>query len=214
MWFDFSGRHVDLEIVNVDKIQEFIDMGKLIPKSNEMITMRDLLASGVISKVREGIKLLGKVRSLVFSPCMYHECYTDNLLFDDQQSTSPLKYPIHIEVSRASDSAIKLVEAAGGTVTCSHFNRLALRALIKPYKFELLPRRARPPPKLMNYYLDVSKSGYLSPEVQARNLKLFGHVTSEHSLRLEHDRFMDARRVEYAQQRAELEKKIHASSST
>lgn len=38
--------------------------------------------------------------------------------------------PIHLEVSRASAGAIEAIEALGGTVTCAHFNRLALRALV------------------------------------------------------------------------------------
>jgi len=82
------------------------------------------------------------------------------------------------------------VESVGGTVTCAHFNTLALRALLKPQKFELLPRRARPPPKLMNYYLDKTKAGYLSPEIQIRNMKMFGYVTSEEKLREQHDAVM------------------------
>ena len=188
-----------------------------------------------------------------------------------------MRTPFHIEVSRASATAIEAIEKAGGTVTCVHFNRcvrararrvgsarfgfvllisaggleesinphhgfwllatdgtgqhaltnstsfqishrsLALRALLRPEAFlpdvapqgdadeaaaaaasavdgdaaapavvteeELsrhLPRRARPPPKLMPFYLDYDRRGYLSPEVQVRNKALFnGKVTSE-----------------------------------
>lgn len=103
--------------------------------------------------------------------------------------------PIHLEVSQASKSAIEAVEKAGGTVTCVHFNKLALRALLKPHKFEILPWRARPIPTVMQYYLDKSNAGYLAPEIQTRNLKLFGHVTSEAKLREEHEAFMTYRRV-------------------
>jgi large subunit ribosomal protein L15 len=99
-----------------------------------------------------------------------------------------------LEVAKASKSAIEAVEKAGGTVTCVHFNQLALRALMKPHRFELLPRRARPPPKLMDYYLDGSVRGYLSPEVQERNMKLFGTVTSEAPLREE----FENRRAEHS----------------
>lgn len=38
--------------------------------------------------------------------------------------------PLHLEVSRASAGAIEAIESVGGTVTCTHFNRLALRALV------------------------------------------------------------------------------------
>ena len=51
----------DIEIVNLYKVQEFIDMGRLQPKPNAMITIRDLLACGLISRAREGVKLLAKV---------------------------------------------------------------------------------------------------------------------------------------------------------
>jgi hypothetical protein len=117
--------------------------------------------------------------------------------FNIFQGKNFLRSAVHFEVSSASEGAIKAVEAAGGTVTCVHFNELALRALVKPLKFELLPRRARPTPKRMDYYLDVNKAGYLSPEIQIRNLKMFGSVTSEQALREEHDKFMEVRREEY-----------------
>ena len=158
-----------MQVLNLDSIQQWIDMGRLQPKKDTWITMRDLLASGIISNVRDGIKILARGKT-------------------------QFKTPIHLEVSQASEEAIKAVEAVGGTITCTHFNKLALRALIKPYKFDILPRRARPPPTVMNYYLDCTKCGYLSPEIQLRNLKLFGTVTSEDQLRLEHDRFMDTKR--------------------
>lgn len=95
----------------------------------------------------------------------------------------------------ASKEAIAAIEGIGGTVTCVHLNTLALRALVKPYKFELLPRRARPPPKIVNYYLDKTKNGFLSPEIQIRNMKLFGTVTSEKKYRDEHDKYMQAKRA-------------------
>ena len=80
-------------------------------------------------------------------------------------------------------------------MTTVHFNRLALKALLKPARFDLLPRRARPAPKRMSYYLDKDKAGYLSPEIQVRNLKLFGAVTSEKRLREEHLQLLKYRRI-------------------
>jgi hypothetical protein len=46
----------------------------------------------------------------------------------------------------------------------------------------------------MDYYLDRTKAGYLSPEIQTRNLKIFGALTSEDALRADHDQVMWARR--------------------
>jgi hypothetical protein len=147
-----------------------IDTNRLKPEPNSMITMRDLLHVGLINKIGDGVKLLAERRGSV------------------------LKTPIHLEVSQSSRKAIETIEATGGTVTCTHFNTLAVRALAFPYKFDILPRRSRPPPKLMPYYLDKTKSGYLSPEVQTRNLELFGSVTSESRYREEHLRYMEAKR--------------------
>jgi len=46
-------------------------MGRLSPKEQDFVTMRDLLHSGVISQVREGVKLLAKVSNVHFSICLF-----------------------------------------------------------------------------------------------------------------------------------------------
>ncbi len=165
--------------MNLDKLQHFITLGRIVPKQNSFVTIRDLLVSGIITNVSDGIKILANGKE-------------------------EFKTPIHLEVSMASEEAIKSVEAAGGTITCTYFNPLALRAVTKPYKFFILPRRARPPPKLMPFYLDRSKCGYLSPEIQTRNLKLFGTVTSEEMYKAEHTKWMDSQREVWKKQRESL----------
>ena len=170
---------IDYQVVNVDRIQQYINMGRLMPKPNQMVTVRNLLEAGVISRAKDGVKLLAKGKL-------------------------QLEHPLHLEVSNASDEAIKAIEASGGTVTCVHFNKLAMRAMTKPIHFEVLPRRARPPPRLMDMYLDGNKSGYLSPEIQTRNLKLFGATTSEELLREEHNEFMILKRKLLKQKAADM----------
>ena len=54
-------REINFEVVNLGKLQEYITLGKLVPPPDRMLTMRDLLESGVVSRVREGIKLLADV---------------------------------------------------------------------------------------------------------------------------------------------------------
>jgi large subunit ribosomal protein L15 len=157
-----NGPDTSFDTVSLEKIHEYIAMGRLRVPSAELITMKHLQDAGVINKIKHGLKLLGgDSRAGKGVP---------------EQFT---RIPLHLEVCGASSSAVAAVEAVGGTVTCAHFNRLALQALLKPHKFELLPRRARPPPRLMPRFLDYERRGYLSPEVQMRNLRLFGHVTSE-----------------------------------
>lgn len=130
--------------MNLDVIQRKIDENFIDPAKT--ITLRTLVASGALSSnVGDGVKLLAR---------------------------GELKQPIDIEVTRASESAIEKVEKAGGTVTAVWHNALGIRALLKPYKFDILPRQARPPPKYMEYYTSNESRGYLSPLVQMRKLGL------------------------------------------
>ena len=56
----------------------------------------------------------------------------------------------------------------------------------------------------MEYYLDVQKCGYLSPEIQQRNLKLFGSVNSEEVLAKEHEHNVNYRRMLLKQEREKI----------
>ena len=159
---------LDLVPLNVGKIQDYLTMGRLrSSREDGTLTAVDFVNAGMFpaSSVKSGIKLLGEGRENV----------KDKLL---------------IEVSFASASAIEAVERAGGYVTTVHYNKLAIRANLKPGKFHerpesmrdegavdaedryFLPMRARPPPKFMPYYTDYSKRGYLNPRVQLERRKL------------------------------------------
>ena len=112
-------RHkADMISLNVGTIQDYIDMGRLsLDKNTDGIptwNMKDLLDAGMFtaSSVKHGIKLLAKGKE-------------------------KLNTPFKLEISRASETAISAVEAIGGEVTTVHYNRLALRALLKPHKFAL-----------------------------------------------------------------------------
>ena len=85
-----------------------------------------------------------------------------------------LSSPSDIEVSRASKTAVKAIERQGGKITCAYYNKLGLRLLLKPEKFEgrRIPRRARPPSKLMEYYTSVENRGYLADPVGLENARL------------------------------------------
>lgn len=76
-------------------------------------------------------------------------------------------------MSQASQSAIEAVEREGGSVVCAHYNRLGLRALLKPEKFDgrLIPRRALPPNKLLPYYMSFEKRGYLAEGIAGDELR-------------------------------------------
>jgi large subunit ribosomal protein L15 len=114
--------------------------------ATKQITIKHLVACGAIGRnIGDGVKLLAK---------------------------GTVKQAIDIEVSRASKRAIDKVEAAGGSVTVSWYTKLGLRTLLKPFKFDILPRRSRPPPKYMEYYTSNETRGYLSPMMQMKKLGL------------------------------------------
>ena len=103
--------------LNVRKVQDYVTMGRLkAERSDGVLTMRDFVNAGMFpnSSVKSGVKLLGDGKEYV----------TDKLL---------------IEVPWASATAIEAIEGAGGFVTTVHYNRLALRANLKPYKFHPKP---------------------------------------------------------------------------
>jgi large subunit ribosomal protein L15 len=52
--------------VNLDKLQSWVDQGRLNP--SRPITMIELVESGCVSSVRDGIKLLSRVRFDSFQP--------------------------------------------------------------------------------------------------------------------------------------------------
>lgn len=80
------------------------------------------------------------------------------------QGASSFRSPVQLQVSEASESARKAVQAAGGSVTTVYYNQLGLRALLKPGWFaekgRQLPRAARPPTQVGMRY---DKIGELPP---------------------------------------------------
>ncbi len=78
----------DYNVFNLDRIQYFIDNGKLNDK--EVINTENLLKAKLISKEKNGLKILGR---------------------------GNLKSKVSFEVSGASEKAIKLIEKAGSKIT-------------------------------------------------------------------------------------------------
>jgi large subunit ribosomal protein L15 len=78
----------DLNEVNLGRIQEAITAGKL--DQSTPITVEALVAAGVVSKPRDGVKILGQ---------------------------GELSTKLSFEVAGASKSALEAIERAGGSVT-------------------------------------------------------------------------------------------------
>ncbi|KAI0688761.1 ribosomal protein L15 [Cytidiella melzeri] len=127
--------------VNLNRIQSWIDQGRLQSSPENPITARELLLSGCIHDAKDGIKLLG-------------------------DGADQLKTPIHITPARASRSAIRAVEKLGGTVFCKYYNELALRDCLKGRtdRTEAAPVRQTD----VAWYTEWNNRGYLSPQALAR----------------------------------------------
>lgn len=154
-----------MSIVNLDKLQQWIDAGRLDP--TKQITVKELIQSGIVGRTyKDGIKLLAR-------------------------SKDALKTPVDIVVSRASASAIEAIEAAGGKVLTRFYTKEAIRRLVKgdsEHTTEPLPVGAEhvegileknrttkkhmyrlPDPTSrwdIEYYRDPAHRGYLSHQVQ------------------------------------------------
>lgn len=79
---------IELNEVNIGRIQQAVDAGKL--DKSAPVTNEALLAAGVVSKPRDGLKILG---------------------------VGELKAKLTFQVNRASKSAVAAIEKAGGSVT-------------------------------------------------------------------------------------------------
>ncbi|KAF2087392.1 ribosomal protein L15 [Saccharata proteae CBS 121410] len=147
---------VDMTPINLNRIQEWIDQGRLDP--TKPITMKELNKSNCLHGVKDGVKLLAR-------------------------GGEELRTPINIVVSRASASAIRYVEAAGGSVLTRYYSPLAVRRVLRgvmdpanslltqkpvpvkrpgnPFRWQYhLPDPASR--KDIEYYRDPAHRGYLS----------------------------------------------------
>jgi large subunit ribosomal protein L15 len=79
---------IDLNEVNLGRIQQAVDAGKL--DKSATVTNETLVAAGVLSKPRDGVKILG---------------------------VGELKAKLSFQVAGASKSAVAAIEKAGGSVT-------------------------------------------------------------------------------------------------
>ncbi|CAN1555449.1 RplO Ribosomal protein L15 [Rhabdaerophilaceae bacterium] len=78
---------IDLNEVNVGRIQQAVDAGRL--DASATVTIESLVAAGICARARDGVKILG---------------------------VGDLKAKLAFEVFRASKSAVEAIEKAGGSI--------------------------------------------------------------------------------------------------
>lgn len=149
--------------VNLDQLQAWIDQGRLDP--TKRITPKELIESGLVGSVKDGVKVLSRGAEL-------------------------LRQPVDVMVSRASARAIVAIEGAGGKVVTRYYTKLAIKRLLsgesvntdKPLPVgkehvEAVVAAARrdraryrlPDPTSredMEYYRDPAHRGYLSHQLK------------------------------------------------
>ncbi|CAK9101850.1 unnamed protein product [Durusdinium trenchii] len=134
------GKRDYLDPLNLSKLRYFIQKGRL--DTRFPITQRHLQESRCVKRVKKGVKLFNV-------------------------NDFPFPYKIDIEVASADQSSIDAIKAVGGTVTVVYMERVALRAHIKPWKYEVLPRTARPGLKMTTYMEKMKARGaivrYIKP---------------------------------------------------
>ena len=122
--------------------------GAPVPAEPEpiVITMKTLRDSRLVPRIKYGVKLLARGKERFAAR-------------------------VRIEVSAASAEAIRAVEAAGGSVRSVYYTPLALRALLRPEKFDFPIKSPRPPPNKIGYFLNYRNRGYLSSRLQLEAIR-------------------------------------------
>lgn len=129
------------EQLNLGQLAYFIEKGRL--DSSSTIQIKDLVESGVVSSVKDGIKILGK----------------------GAEKFKALDVKLDLEVSDASKVAIDAIKEAGGSISVQYRTPLLMRAHLAPHKFNENHELKTPMPhnkaikkleKLKNKGLEVS----------------------------------------------------------
>jgi len=123
--------------VNLDRLQSWVNQGRLFSSPTSPITAKELVLSGCVHNAHDGIKILA-------------------------DGSEQLKNAIHIVASRASKTAVEAIEAKGGSVFCKHYNPLALRDCLKGEDNRLSAAPTRQTD--IFWYTKWENRGYLSPE--------------------------------------------------
>ena len=119
-----ANQQYQMETLNLSKLRYFIEKGRL--DTRFPITQRHLRDSKCVTRVRNGVKLFNV-------------------------NDYPFPYKINIEVAGADQSSIDAIRRVGGSVTVVYMERVSLRAHLKPYRFDILPKMARPSLRMVHY---------------------------------------------------------------
>lgn len=148
----YRHQKLDLNEVSLAKIEQFYKQGKIDLKEGEVLDMKKMKESGLVTgTMKDGIAVVG-------TGSRY---YTLN---------------IPIEATKASKSAVKIIEKNGGKFTSKFYSRyLGFRAHHSPDWFlrkrGYIPMQAKPIARRdIVFYSDSDRNGYLSDSAYVKQI--------------------------------------------
>ncbi|KAL7478497.1 hypothetical protein ACHAW6_004256 [Cyclotella cf. meneghiniana] len=173
---------LQLAPLNIGRLQDFVTMGRLRPsRPDGVLTMKDFVTAGMFpsSSVKSGVKLLAGGKEYVKDKLLIEVPWASKAAIEAVEAKGgyvttvhhnrlairallkPHKFPIKPESMQT-----KRLGTMGETSEESNVSPLSWEE-----ERHLLPKRARPPPKYMQYYTDYEKRGYLNPRVQLERME-------------------------------------------
>jgi len=139
-----------LEQISLGKLAYFIEKGQL--DHTQPITMKVLLESGVLTSIKQGVKVLG----------------------NGSERLLRLGVPISLEVSDATSKAVEAIGQSGGAIKMVYRPPLAMRQFLKPHKFEEYQnyKTPMPSPKRLKKLEKLKEKGI---EVEYPDAPWFSH---------------------------------------
>jgi len=131
--------------INLSRIIYLVKHGRINPEN--VITLKTLRDCGAFRKIKYGVKVLSK-------------------------GAHNLDFPLKLEVSDASESAINAIKKNGGSVTCIYRTKLKVKEHLKPHLFAFPLDEPLPPAKEVAKLESIRERGaqviYNVPEWQKR----------------------------------------------
>jgi len=106
-----------LDYVNLETIDYYVKLQVLNP--DESISIKSLVDAGIVKKVNFGVKILAKVHN------------------NWSQGADRITYPLKLEVTDASKTAIRQITEQGGEVKLIHRTPLKLKEHMYPEKYPI-----------------------------------------------------------------------------
>jgi large subunit ribosomal protein L15 len=118
-----KGNKKRLDYINFHRLVYCLERKWLTCSPDKYITIKDLVDSGTVTKVKHGVKLLSK----------------------GYQTLARLPYPIFIEVNHVSKPAVEAIVRNGGKVRIRYMTQLKLKEHVHPEYFRLPLAEPLPP---------------------------------------------------------------------